>query len=177
MHQIFFFRGALNRTIYQIIQKISVFRVFNKNINFSTEFQYRVSLKKQQFITWYSSLHSILLKMTALWKKKLAPQKLLYCNEYFSRFGNHFDDRPKILTYRQIPSNVFYLKLSYENNSKSSTEKLGFFLRKHRFTKEGCADLHTSDMNKIEWVRTVMLWEFFLLCLSLVKVIQETESI
>ena len=28
-------------------EEISVFGVFNKNINFSTEFQYRVSLKKQ----------------------------------------------------------------------------------------------------------------------------------
>ena len=26
--------------------------MFNKDINFSTEFQYSVSLKKQQFITW-----------------------------------------------------------------------------------------------------------------------------
>ena len=55
------------------------------------------------------------------------------------------------------------------------------FLRKHRFTKEGYADLHTPDMIKIKWVwkqlRTVMLWAFFLLYLSLVKVIPETESI
>ena len=39
----------------------------------------------------------------------------------------------------------------------------------------------TPDMNKVKWVRkqlrTVMLWEFFLLYLSLVKVIPETESI
>ena len=26
---------------------------------------------------------------------------------------------------------------------------IGSFLRKHRLTKEGCADLHTSDMNKL----------------------------
>ena len=58
---------------------------------------------------------------------------------------------------------------------------IGSFLRKHRFTKEGCTDLHTPDVNKVKWVRkqlhTVMLWEFLLLCLSLVKVIPETEGI
>ena len=41
-----------------------------------------------------------------------------------------------------------------------------------------CADLHIPDMNKFKWVRkqlrTVMLWEFLLLYLSLVKVIPET---
>ena len=26
---------------------------------------------------------------------------------------------------------------------------IGSFLRKHRLTKEGCADLHTPDMNKV----------------------------
>ena len=38
---------------------------------------------------------------------------LLYCNQSFSRFWTHFDDKPKILTYRQIPPNIFYLRLSY----------------------------------------------------------------
>ena len=37
------------------------------------------------------------------------------------------------------------------------------------------------DMNRVKWVRkqlhTVMLWEFFLLYLSLVKVIPETENL
>ena len=43
----------------------SVFEVFNKNINFSTEFECRVSLKiKQQFLNCYSSVHFVLLKMT-----------------------------------------------------------------------------------------------------------------
>ena len=40
------------------------------------------------------------------------------------------------------------------------------------------ADLRTHDMNAIKWhqqlLRTVMLWEFFLLYLSLLKVIPET---
>ena len=39
-------------------------------------------------------------------------RQLLYCNQSFSRFGNHFDDRPKRLTYRQIPPNMFYLSLN-----------------------------------------------------------------
>ena len=57
-----------------------------------------------------------------LWNEKLAPQKLLYCKQRFSQFETHFDDRPKILTYLQIPPNIFYLRLPYENKSKSSTE-------------------------------------------------------
>ena len=57
------------------------------------------------------------------WNEKLAPQKLLYCNQsFFFWFETHFDDRPKIMTYRQIPPNIFYFRLSYENKSKSSTE-------------------------------------------------------
>ena len=40
------------------------------------------------------------------WNEKIAPQKLLYCKQSFSRFGTHFDDRPKILIYRQIPRNI-----------------------------------------------------------------------
>ena len=30
-----------------------------------------------------------------------------YCNQSFSRFGTHFGDRPKVLTYSQIPPNIF----------------------------------------------------------------------
>ena len=44
---------------------------------------------------------------------------MLYCKQSFSRFGTHFDDRSKILTYREIPPNIFYLRLSYENKRKS----------------------------------------------------------
>ena len=114
--------------------------MFNKNINFSTEFQYRVSLKKQQFITWYSSLHFILLKMTIS-----SPLKLETSTTSYSRFGIHFDDRPKILTYRQIPPNISYLRLSYENKSKSSTE-YWFVFKETPFTIKGCTDLHTPDI-------------------------------
>ena len=53
---------------------------------------------------------------------KQSPQKLLYCNISFSWFWTHFDNRPKILTYHQIPPNSFYLRLSDENKTKSSTE-------------------------------------------------------
>ena len=58
-------------------------------------------------------MHFIHQKMTALWNEKLALQKLLYCNQSFSQFWTHFDDRPKILTYRQISPNIFYLSLSF----------------------------------------------------------------
>ena len=59
LHRICFHREALNNLSCEKCKKF--FGVFNKNIllNFSTE-----SAKKQQFITCYSSLHFILLKMT-----------------------------------------------------------------------------------------------------------------
>ena len=146
--------------------------MFDKDINFSTEFQYKVSLKKK-IITWYSSLHFILPKMTKsrplIWEISTAPQKLLYCNKSFSRFWTHLDDRPKTLTYRQIPP------------KSSQAQNNWFAFKETPVYKEECAYLHAPDMNKIKWVRKqlrkLMLWEFFLLYLSLVKVIPETESI
>ena len=41
-----FFQGSIEQKYLWKNIKISVFGVFNKNINFSTEFQYRVTLKK-----------------------------------------------------------------------------------------------------------------------------------
>ena len=138
-------------------------KIKNKQIsvqNFSTE---SAKLQNQQFITCYSSLHFILLKMTN--NKHL--RWVISTNQSCSRFVTHFDDKPKILTYRQISPNIFFPeKVSYENKSQS---------RRHRPTKEG------SSINKVKWVwqqlRTVMLWEFLLLYISLPKVIPETESI
>ena len=64
-------------------------------------------------MTCYSSLKFILLKMTintSLWNKKLAPRNShLTIIKVFFRFGTHFDDRPKILTYRQVSPNIFLL--------------------------------------------------------------------
>ena len=43
--------------------------------------------------------------------------------EIFFLLGTHFDDRPKILNYRQISTNIFLLKnVSYENNNQSSSQ-------------------------------------------------------
>ena len=43
------------------------------------------------------------------------------------------------------------------------------------------ADLRTPDMNRVKWrqqlLRTVMLWDVFLLYLSSLKMIPETKSI
>ena len=39
--------------------------------------------------------------------KKLTPQQLLYYNQSCPRFGTHFDDKPKILTYRQISPDIW----------------------------------------------------------------------
>ena len=63
----------------------------------------------------------------------------------------------------------------------SQAQNIWFAFKETLFTKVKCIDLLTPNMNKVKWVRkqlhTVMLWEFFLLYLSLVKVIPETDSI
>ena len=81
-------------------------KIKNKQIsvqNFSTE---SAKLQNQQFITCYSLLHFILLKMTN--NKHL--RWVISTNQSCSRFVTHFDDKPKILTYRQISPNIFFLK-------------------------------------------------------------------
>ena len=86
--------------------------MFNKNINFSTELLFRVSLKKQQFITWYSSLQYILLKMTISsplkWEISTAEVTLLEPKFFSVR-------DPFWRQVRQVPQNIIYLRLSYEN--------------------------------------------------------------
>ena len=56
-----------------------------------------------------------------------------------------------------------------------------FVFKEKPVYKRGVRRSAHPDMNRDKWVwkqlRTVMLWEFFLLYLSLVKVIPETESI
>ena len=63
-HQNCFLREALNRKNYRWIQKIFVFWEFNKNISFSTKFQYWISWKTNNLRFANSSLQYILLKMT-----------------------------------------------------------------------------------------------------------------
>ena len=44
-------------------------------------------------------------------KKKLALlESLYYKNQSFPWFDTHFDERPKILTYRQTSPNIFWLR-------------------------------------------------------------------
>ena len=63
----------------------------------------------------------------------------------------------------------------------SQAQNNWFVLKETPVYKRGYADLHAPDMSKVKWVRkqlrTVMLWEFFLLYLLLIKVVPETESI
>ena len=83
---------------------------------------------------------------------------------------------PKLLTGSQIPSNSFYPHTVLWKWKLVEHKVIGSFLRRHRFIKEGWADLHNPDMNRVKRVRQqirgVMLWEFFLL--SLFKVTPET---
>ena len=64
LHWIYFLRAALNKTIYRKMKKIPIFGVFNKKYKFHHWISVHNQLKKQQFITYYSSLHFILLEMT-----------------------------------------------------------------------------------------------------------------
>ena len=61
--------------------------------------------------------------------EKLTPQQLLYYNQSCSRFVTHFDDKPEILTYRQVSPNIFFAdKLSYGN--KVNQVKSNWFVPK-----------------------------------------------
>ena len=66
-------------------------------------------------------MHFILLNMTInsplKWEIGTAEATLLW-PKFFSVW-THFDDSLKILTYRQILPNIFYLRLSYENKSQA----------------------------------------------------------
>ena len=106
--------------------------MFNKNINFRTEF----NSKSDEKTAIYKLIFLIARYSPKNDNNQLAPQKLLYCNQSFSRFWTHFNGRPKILTYRQIPPNIFYLRLSYfflsgfsftEMNSRGREETIFYF--------------------------------------------------
>ena len=100
-------------------------------------------------------------------KQKYTLQQALYYDWSFSRFGTYFDGRPKILTYHQISSNAVLLTNCPMKVTVSQTVSL--------------ADLRILDMNTSNWFwqqpYTVMLWEFFILYLSLLKVIPNSLSI
>ena len=157
--------------------------MFNENINFSTEFQYRVSLKKQQFITWYFSLHLILLKMTKnsplKWHISTAKVPLLFY-KVFLGLG------PILTTGLKYWLTAKFLQTFFTQDCPMKTkvtqaQNYWFVFKERSFTTKGRTDLHTPDMNKVKWVqkqlRMAILWKFFLPYISLVKVIPETESI
>ena len=73
-------------------------------------------IKKQQFMTCYSSQQLVLLKMTINFSQKLSSERSLYYKRSFSLFGTHFDDRPKILIYRKISKTFKNIK----ENSRGS---------------------------------------------------------
>ena len=83
------------------------------------------------------------------------------------------------LTVKFLQAFFFYFQTVQWKYKLVKHRVIGLLLRRHRLIKEGCADLHTPDMSRFKWVwhylHTVMLWEFFLLYLSLFKVIPETE--
>ena len=108
-------------------------------------------------MTCFSSLQFMFLKMkinTSPWNEKLAPHNSHFTiTKAFFRFGNHFDDRPKMLTYHQISRNIFFLTNCPMKITVSQ--------------EVSQADMRTSDVNRVKWLRqqlrTVMLWEFFFL--------------
>ena len=154
--------------------------MLNKIINFSVWTSVLNQLKNQQFMTCYSSLQFILLRMTISipLNEKLAQQQRLYYNRSFSGFGTHLDDGPKILTCRRISPNIFCLQTVLLKQKSVKHRAIGSFWRRYRLIKKGWEDLGTSDMDRAKWVRqqlrTRMLWEFFLLYLPLFKVMSET---
>ena len=101
----------------------------------------------------------------------------------FSRFGTHFDDMPKILTYRQISPNIFLKKWKQKSvKHRAQREFFKFFIKKISWNRRICRDSHPFVLwrqrliNRVKWVRqqltTVILWQLFLLSLSMLKVIE-----
>ena len=90
------------------MQKISVFGEFNKNIYFSAKSAEKSTIyDKLFFVAIYSpendNIHPSK-KRNQHWS-----EQLLYYKWSFSRFGTHFDERPKMLTYSQISKKYFLL--------------------------------------------------------------------
>ena len=122
LYEICVLRAALNRTIYWKIWKFSVFGVFSKNINFSTEFQHRVSLKKT---TIYKLLFLIALYSPKNDNKQPSEIRNLHRRSNFVVTKVFLGLVPILTTglkywltvkFFQI---IFY-RLSYENKSQSS---------------------------------------------------------
>ena len=78
----------------------------------------------QQFITSYSLLQFILLKMTIKnpLKREINTKQSLYYNRRFSQFWTYFDDRRKYYLTVRFLQIFFAYELLYENKSQSSTE-------------------------------------------------------
>ena len=106
--------------------------MFNKKY----KFQYLISilnqLKKHQFMTCYSSLHFIFLKMTISIpiKLEISTATFTFLEPSFSWFGTHFDNRPKLLIYRQVPPNIFFLLLNFPIKIKVSQILSNWFVFK-----------------------------------------------
>ena len=63
-------------------------------------------------------------------KKKLALlESLYYKNQSFPWFDTHFDERPKILTYRQTSPNIFWLR-NKKVKHRAQRECFKFFITK-----------------------------------------------
>ena len=90
------------------MRKISVFGEFNKNIYFSAKSAEKSTIyDKLFFVAIYSSENDnihLSKKRNQHWS-----EQLLYYKWSFSRFGTHFDEMPKMLTYSQISKKYFLL--------------------------------------------------------------------
>ena len=98
------------------------------------------------------------------------PQQLLYYNRSFSRSRTYSYDSIDNID-RQISPNIF-LFTNYPTKIKISQAQSNWF---------GLKETNEANMNSFKWIRrqlrTVILWDFFFLYLSLLKVTPETESI
>ena len=102
-------------------------------LNFSTESTEKLTIS----MTCYSSLKHILLKITVNMKlnEKLAPEQSLFYKRSFSRFGTHFDGRPKMLTYGQhFSKTCFAHKLSYKIRKLLKYRAVDSFFRRQKLT-------------------------------------------
>ena len=89
-------------------------------------------------------MHFILLKM----RKNKHLRWEISTNKSCFWFATHFDDKPKILTYRQVSPNIFFpKKVSYENESQAKCNWILF--KEAKAYKRGIQYYKVSEFDNI----------------------------
>ena len=118
--------------------------------------------------------------ISTFWNEKLAPEQALYYKQSFSVLRTTLNTCLKCWLTAKFLQNFICLQSFLQKGNVSQTQGNWFvFLESVAYKRQWCTDLHNPiwiGLNESDYSYTVMLWEFFPLYLSLVKVIPETQS-